>query len=353
MKLLILTLLTQNFIVMEKVPEMLRSDELTRYLLSKGLELLAQGKVRNTWRLDNGQLLVVATDRISIFDFVLNALVPKKGEVLTALTHFWLTEVLDKFNHHLIESDEFFKVNFAWDLRETSLPELPIERCLVVKDFSGLVQIFEFIFRAHIGGSVFKTYQETSTAGGHKLPPGLPKWSKLDKPIFTPSTKEEVGHDVNVDAEYYFAQSGEAGKRLVRILAAAYDKVYAYAEERGILILDTKLEATFDTIVDEVFTPDSSRFATAEDWKQAMQEGRDPYFWDKQLVRDWGAKVTTPFGVTGINKLDPENPEHLAFVHNLEVPPEIIQETARRYLGIFKMITDQSLEEYQKEMMMV
>jgi len=334
---------------MAQIPEQLKSDQLTQYLSQQGLQLLSQGKVRNTWRLNDQHLLVVATDRISIFDFVLPVLVPRKGEVLTALTHFWLSFVIESFSHHLVKSEfSYVPFNYAYDLKQSYLSELPVERCLVVKDFSGQVQNFEFIFRAHIGGSVFKKYQETGTAGGHVLPPNLPKWSKLDLPIFTPSTKEEVGHDINVDADYYFSQAGDAGRRLVETLALAYSEVYEYAENKGILILDTKLEATLETIVDEVFTPDSSRFATVDDWHQAMMEGRDPYFWDKQPVRDWGSKVPTPFEVTGINKLNPENPDHLAFVHNLEVPVEIVEKTTHRYLRIFEMITGHSLENYQK-----
>ncbi|MFA4942815.1 MAG: phosphoribosylaminoimidazolesuccinocarboxamide synthase [Patescibacteria group bacterium] len=324
---------------------------------SCGLTRVSQGKVRDTWRLNLDRLLVVATDRISIFDFVLNALITKKGEVLTALTHFWLTKVLgDKFSHHLVASKIDERFNAAYGLKAGRLPNLPIERCLVVKDLTGLIYIFEMIFRLFIGGSVFKKYQETSMAGGHLLPPNLPKWSKLDKPIFTPSTKEDVGHDVNVDVDYFFAEMTKTKSRaeieaVVENLAKAYLKAYEYAESRGVLILDTKFEVAGMEIVDEILTPDSSRFALAEDWKKAMAEGRDPYFYDKQIVRDWGSKVETPFGVVGINKLNPANPEHVSFVHSLELPDEISQETTRRYLTIFKLITSCSLEDYQREEM--
>ena len=267
---------------MAKIPKNLQSDKLSQYLSGMGLQLLFQGKVRNTWCLDDGCLLVVATDRISIFDFVLNALVPKKGEVLTALTHFWLTKILHDSIHHLVKSVSNHAFNDAYDLRNDFLSTLPIERCLVVENMAGKIYPFEMIFRHHIGGSVFKSYQKTGFAGGQKLPPNLPKWAKLDKPIFTPSTKEDVGHDVNVDAAFFISKMTEEGMEAeayqsVYLLEQAYATAYAYAEARGILILDTKFEvAGGPKIVDETLTPDSSRFVSKADWAEAMEEGRDP-----------------------------------------------------------------------------
>jgi phosphoribosylaminoimidazole-succinocarboxamide synthase len=350
---------------MEKIPTNFRNDSLSEYLQKNGLRRISQGKVRDTYYLDEDWLLVVASDRISVFDFVLNASIPKKGEVLTALTHFWLTKVLLGFNNHLIEAG-FRPYNFkgskypnaAYDLKGDLL-DLPIERCLVVRNLTGKMYPFEMIYRHHIGGSVFKKYQKTGIAGGHQLPLGLLKWSKLDSPIFTPSTKEDVGHDVNVDANYFFAEMEKAGLtvealEMVKMLTDAYAIAYKYAEERGILILDTKFEVAGGIIADEIITPDSSRFALKKDWEQALEEGRDPQFYDKQPVRDVMAKVATPFfddknqPITGINNLDPENEEHVAFVHTLEIPEEVITGTTERYLKIFEMITGQSLGDYQK-----
>ncbi|MDP2932540.1 MAG: phosphoribosylaminoimidazolesuccinocarboxamide synthase, partial [bacterium] len=310
---------------------------------------------------DSDSLLVVATDRISIFDFVLNALVPKKGEVLTALTHFWLTKVLHEFNHHLVESGTHPGFNDAWDLREDFLHALPLERCLVIEDMKGKLYPFEMIFRHHLGGSVFKSYQETGIVGGQQLPANLPKWLKLNSPLFTPSTKEDVGHDVNVDADYFYSQMAKKGmgvgaRQAVYMLELAYATAYAYAQTKRILILDTKFEvASGPKIVDEVLTPDSSRFVLKEDWELAMAEGREPNFLDKQPVRDWGAKILTPFKnevnrmpTIGINRLSPANPSHVAFVHGLHVPEEVIADTTARYLKIFEMLTGQSLSDYQK-----
>lgn len=349
---------------MSKVPKNLQNDTLSEYLNNNGYKRTSQGKVRDTYFLDKFLLLLIASDRISIFDFVLNALVPFKGEVLTALTHFWLTKILKNFEHHLEQSEICPGANAAYDLRENLLLDLPIERCLVVKNMEGQVYPFEMIYRHHIGGSVFKEYEKTGKAGGHELPLGLPKWSKLDKPIFTPSTKEEVGHDVNVNAEYFFNEMEKAGKgneahEIVDLLAEAYSIAYAFAEERGILIVDTKMEVAATTIIDEILTPDSSRYVFKEDWKNAMNEKRDPQFLDKEPVRIWGKTIGTPFfnkegkQIIGINNLDPENPDHVDFVHSVVPPEKIIQDTTERYLKLFEMITGMSLKVYQKEEMHV
>lgn len=283
--------------------------------------------------------------------------IPKKGEVLTALTHFWLTEALENINHHLWSSDITPNLNWAHDLKK-HIPDLPLERSLVVKDMSKFVWPFEMIYRHHIGGSVFKKYQETGTAGGHKLPPGLAKWSKLEKPIFTPSTKEEIGNDINVDANFFHDEMSKKGKsaealQIVEDLTEIYAQAYSYAEKKGILILDTKIEVAGLMIIDEILTPDSSRFGLKEDWEKAMTEGRDPYFYDKQIVRDWGMGIPTPFGVTGINKLKPENQLHVEFVHTIKLPEDIISETTRRYLAIFEMLVGCDLQEYQKTKMKI
>src|ERR1035437_5629365 len=341
---------------MAEIPKKLQEDILSEYLKENGLRRIHQGKVRDTYSLADEKLLVLASARISIFDFVLNALIPKKGEVLTAITHFWLTTVLDNFEHHLIRSVGNPRLNAVHDLHGM-LPELPIERCLVVKNLKSKLYPFEMIFRHYIGGSVFKKYQETSMVGGYKLPANLPKWSKLEKPIFTPSTKEEVGHDINVDTEYFFKTMEEKGQkneaiRVVKMLAEAYAIACTYAEEKDILILDTKFEVAGLTIVDEILTPDSSRFTLKADWKKSIEEGRDPQFLDKQPVRDWGSKIETIFSregkrVIGINNLNPENEVHLSYVHGLEVPKEIIKDTTKRYLNLFELITGQDLKFYQ------
>ena len=338
---------------MAKIPPKIRDLALMTSLMKF---LIHQGKVRDSYIISK-LLLLVASDRISIFDFVLAAIVPKKGEVLTALTHFWLTSVLKNFPNHLVSLGDDPHKNYVLKLRE-AYPDIDPRRCLVARQAE--IPEWEMIYRAHIGGSIYNKYLETGKAGGQSLPLGLPKWSRLTRPIFTPSTKAKEGHDINKDAEDYFAAMGERGKRANEMFLSAYTLAYAHAKARGILILDTKFEG-LDVIADEVITPDSSRFTTVEDWKKAMAEGRDPVFFDKQPVRDWGATVVTPFfykkdkkghkkgeRVIGLNNLDPKDEEHIAFVHGLEVPEDIILLTTERYLMIFKMLTGMSLEDYQE-----
>lgn len=306
-----------------------------------GYQLVGRGKVRDTYMDPNdpNHLHSLATDRLSIFDFVLPCEVPFKGAVLAAITHFWLNGVLKDFRNHLVN--------------QTGLdPSYPRERCLKV--LKVVIEQFELIFRGYIGGSVWDEYQLHKTAGGHKLPIGMQRWQKLPKPIFTPSTKEEVDHDINVTAAYYFDRMGELGRRNIELLTEAYELVWAFAKQRGILILDTKLEIQTEPFIlaDEVCSPDSSRFTTVEDWDRAMAEDRDPIFYDKQPVRDWGLELMTPFGIKGLKKLKPSNPDHLSFVHNdLVVPSEIIDATSARYLNIFRMLVGMSLADYQRTQM--
>jgi len=332
----------------------LKETDFNRYLKSAGLNMVFQGKTRDMYDFDSN-LLIVASDRLSIFEFVLNTAVPRKGEVLTALVHFWLTNVLSNFQHHLVESTTKPGCNAVHDLI-SSYPDLPIERSLVIKKVNILP--FELIFRHHIGGSVYKKYLETGMAGGQELTPNLPKWSKLDTPIFTPSTKEETGHDINIDADFFLDKYGEHGKRLVDMYTEGYKQAYAYAEERGILILDTKFEGDFFLFADEVITPDSSRFCDVDNWRAAMEDNIEPAFLDKQVVREWGLTVGTPFEkegrkIIGLKNLDPENKKHIKWVHKLPVPDEIIEETMNRYLTIFERLTGEKLDHYQKHEMKI
>lgn len=315
-----------------------------------GYDRIHQGKVRDSFVAADrpDEILVAASDRISIFDFVLPATVPRKGEALTALTHFWLhwlSENLPELRHHLLQPN-FLQFG----------PDFPAERCLRVQKLR--MWDFELILRGHIGGSVWKQYQETGVVAGQNLPPGLQKWQRLESPLFTPSTKSKDGHDVNITVQEFYDAMGEGARPGVELLTSAYELVYAYLYDRGFLILDTKAEMgnaddVFDDAVlgDEIFTPDSSRFTTVADFEAALRENRDPVFWDKQVVREWGKAVRTPFGVAGIHQLDPANPDHLAFVHGLTVPQEVIEMTVARYLGIFSGITGYDLPAYQHERM--
>lgn len=355
----------------KKVPVSLRQDKVSTMLSTAGLKRIHQGKVRDTYELPGNRLLVRASDRISIFDFVLNASINKKGEVLTALTHFWGTQVLANFCHHLVESGmeniEYANAALDYQKNDPKLKNLPIECCLVVKNMrEGLIP-FEMIFRHYIGGSIYEEYLKTGKAGGQIIPSNLAKWAYLKNPLFTPSTKEEVGHDINVNADYFYEEMKKIGKAkeaqwAVESLTKAYKAAYDYAKERGVLILDTKFEIALRPsngiiIIDEFLTPDSSRFVLEEEWKKAMKEKRDPAFLDKEPIREWGRTIETPFTdkdgnkIIGINKLDPENAKHLAFVHSIKVPNEVLENAEKRYLQIFETLTGFELKKYQKKFM--
>lgn len=355
----------------KKVPESLRQDKVANLLAKAGFKRIHQGKVRDTYVLSGDNLMVVASDRVSIFDFVLNTLIPHKGEVLTALTHFWGEKIFSHLCNHLVESklDNIEYANAALDYKLSipTLKNLPIERCLVVKNMSNGLIPFEMIFRHHIGGSVYAKYLETGKAGGQIIPSNLAKWAFLKNPLFTPSTKEELGHDINVDADYFYEEMKKLGKEeegvgAIELLTRAYKAAYAYAQKKGVLILDSKFEVALRPehgiiVIDELLTPDSSRFVLEDDWKKAMKEKRDPAFLDKEPIREWGRTIKTPFTdkdgnkIIGINKLDPENAKHLAFVHSIKVPSEVIDEAEKRYLKIFEILTDFTLKKYQKKFM--
>lgn len=338
---------------MAKIPESIKDVFIVKSLKDN---LVGQGKVTDIYTINEvcnkdgkPSLLQVRTNRISIFDFVLSALIPHKGEVLTALTHFWLTHILTDIPNHLIGRAVNENRNYAEMLLD-KYPDIDLKRSLLVENLD--IAPYEMIFRGHLGGSIYPKYLKTGLVAGQKLPPNIPKWTKMDEPLFTPSTKEADGHDVNITAQEYIGNSFRS--LIVNKLRKVYQKAYEYARSKGIIILDTKFEYGESKLADEVLTPDSSRFTSEADWLEAMAEKRDPIFLDKEPVRIWGGTISTPFLyegtnrlITGINNLDPKNPEHVAFVHSLKVPDDVIMDTTERYLRIFHLLTGMSLNEYQ------
>jgi phosphoribosylaminoimidazole-succinocarboxamide synthase len=329
---------------MRKIPEKVRETDLS-YLLTS-LSRVFQGKVRDTYELEGSDwLLVVASDRLSIFDFVLPCLVEKKGEVLTALTIFWLTQIL-KVKNHLVafgsEIDNFLPTCLR------KYPELQA-RSLIVKKLKILP--LEFIVRGYLTGSGWLAYQKERKISGIQLPAGLFDGAKLARPILTPTTKSESGHDVQIPLRVVKETFGE---KLIKLSLKIYQEIATYAFSQGVILADTKFEfGEGEILADEVGTPDSSRFWDKKEWEAKIKEKKSPTPYDKQLVRDWGKTIETPFGVRGINNLEPENPDHLAFVHQLEVPEEIISATTERYLQIFQRLTGQSLENFQRKIMKI
>jgi len=337
---------------MAHIPASLNQDPTSEYLKSKGYEMIHQGKVRDTFKIHDGELLAVATDRISIYEFVLNTKVPFKGACLTTLTHFWMTKILTELKNHLIPSVINPKYNAAYDLRENLLTGLNIRNCLVVQDLRGFMDLAELIFRKCFGGSVYDLYLETGEAAGVVVPLGLIKWQELPNALFTPTTKEAIGHDLPMTQKEYYDITGNKGREFVKKLQAAFVTVQNHIASKGMIMLDTKLEGSsrLGILADECFTPDSSRICMRKDYEEAMAENRNPRFKDKQFVREWGSKVPTPWGI-GINNLSPENPDHLAFVDTLTVPKDVVMRTSFEYKDIVERVTGRELERYQRSAM--
>ena len=246
-----------------------------------GMELIHRGKVRDIYEAGE-HLLIIATDRISAYDVVLEPAIPDKGRVLTSLSRFWFGELETIVPNHLVTTDV------------PDMPEALHAHEAVLAGRSMLVkrlQMFpvECVVRGYLTGSGWKDYQRTGAVCGHELPKDLPESVKLEQPIFTPATKAEEGHDENIDFETTVKIVGQdVAEKLRDISLALYAHARDYAAERGIIIADTKVEFGVDAqgrivLGDEVFTPDSSRFWDASVYKEG--ESQQPL--DKQLVRNW------------------------------------------------------------------
>lgn len=247
----------------------------------KSLPLLGRGKVRDMYAVGDDKLLIVATDRISAFDVILDDPIPGKGQVLTELTSFWLEKLAHIVPNHstgvapedVVAADERDQV---------------VGRAVVVKRLQPVM--VEAVARGYIIGSGWKDYQSTGKVCGIALPAGLKQAGKLPEPIFTPAAKAEVGeHDENVDFDYVINEVGqELAENIRRITLQLYSEAAQFAASKGIIIADTKFEFGLDGqgqlhLMDEVLTPDSSRFWPADGYA----EGISPPSFDKQFVRDW------------------------------------------------------------------
>lgn len=287
-----------------------------------GLKLAHRGKVRDVYDVDSGQLLLVASDRISAFDCVLPTSIPQKGQVLTQISAYWFDLLRPIISNHMItvELDQMPDI-----LRGHN--ELKGRSMLVRR-----TQVFpvECVVRGFVEGSAWKDYLATGAICGHKLRTGLQQCEMLDEPIFTPATKASTGHDENIDFETFCDLVGpETGRRLRDVSLEIYTEASKFAASKGILIADTKFEFGRDgngniLLIDEVLTPDSSRFWPAESYEPGHPQ---PSF-DKQFVReyletlDW--KKTPPAPV---------------------LPPEVVVATTERYLKAYELLTGKVLSE--------
>jgi len=285
------------------------------------LQLLRRGKVRDVYVVDDISLLVVATDRISAFDCVLPTPIHRKGEVLTALSEFWFEQLADVVPNHLITTDL------------AQMPESVQRHADELKGRSMLVrraEVFpvECVVRGYLVGSGWKDYLRTGEVCGHKLPEGLQESAELPEPIFTPSTKAEQSHDENISEATVREMLGEKTTTFLRETSLRlYNQARDYARQRGIIIADTKFEFGRAEngqiiLIDEVLTPDSSRFWPLE----AYVPGKSQLSFDKQFVRDyletlnWDKKPPAP-----------------------AIPIHIAEATTGRYLDAYKLITGRDL----------
>ena len=294
------------------------------------LKHVRRGKVREVYEVDASRLLIVATDRVSAFDVVMNEPVPSKGAVLTQMTAWWLRHFEGQVRHHMLASDV--------DEIVAAVPQLAPHR----DELAGRAMLcrrtevfpVECVVRGYLSGSAWKEYKASGTLAGEQLEPGLVESSRFDPPIFSPATKAESGHDENITRAQMAAAIGAGpAKELERLAMLVYGMGRNEAQKRGIIIADTKFEFGKDaegrtTLIDEVMTPDSSRFWPADTYKPG---GTQPSF-DKQPLRDW---------------LDAERK---AGRWNGEYPPprlprEVVEATSLRYLDAFKRITGQPLSE--------
>jgi phosphoribosylaminoimidazole-succinocarboxamide synthase len=274
-----------------------------------------RGKVRDIYDLGE-HLLLVVTDRVSAFDVIMPNGIPGKGKVLTAISLFWFRQMEDVVKNHLVATDV---KDFPGELRKYE--DMLEGRSMLVRKAE--VVPVECIVRGYLSGSGWKSYKEDGTVCGIRLPDGLLESSKIDEPIFTPSTKAPEGHDINISFEEMKKITGdEMAGRLRDLSLGIYLKARDIAEKKGIIIADTKYEFGMHDgeiiLIDEILTPDSSRFWSARDYAP----GRSQDSFDKQIVRDY--LLTLDWDQT------PPGPE---------LPPEIVEKTAARYREILEILT--------------
>ncbi|MEO8510725.1 MAG: phosphoribosylaminoimidazolesuccinocarboxamide synthase [Chloroflexota bacterium] len=283
----------------------------------EGLELLHRGKVRETYRVDDERLLLVATDRLSAFDVVFDQPIPDKGRVLTRLSAWWFELLVALGPSHFLSIDPSELPDGA------RTPELAGRSMLVRR--ADRVDA-ECVVRGYLAGSGWAEYRRSGTVGGHRLPDGMREADRLPEPIFTPSTKAEVGHDENITREQLAEMVGaELARDLEERSLALYTSGAQHAEEVGLILADTKFELGFIdgelALIDEVLTPDSSRF-----WDAKLYEpGASPPSFDKQYVRDFVA-------ASGWNK-EPPAPT---------LPDDVIDGTRERYVTAYERLTGES-----------
>jgi phosphoribosylaminoimidazole-succinocarboxamide synthase len=289
--------------------------------MANALPHVFSGKVRDIYDAGDGLWLLVASDRISAWDVVMDEPVPDKGRVLTAMSAFWFDHLAGVSGNHLVSTD---------------LADCPPEAA-ARSEWAGRVMLcrraemvpVECVVRGYLTGSAWKEYRAEGTMHGVALPPGMQESERLPEPVFTPAIKAEAGdHDENISFEQAVDIVGRGMAEALRdVSLACYQKGADWAAERGIIIADTKIELGFAgpdrglVLADEVLTPDSSRFWPAETW----QPGHAQFAFDKQYLRDWAAS-------SGWNKQPPAP----------EIPPQVVEATRARYIEAYERLTGET-----------
>jgi phosphoribosylaminoimidazole-succinocarboxamide synthase len=283
------------------------------------LPLIASGKVREIYEGSDRTLLIVASDRISTYDVVHPTPIPDKGAVLTGLSTFWFEHTAAIVQNHMISVVD-------------GVPDEARGRGMLVRRLDMLP--VECVVRGYITGSGWKDYQRTGTVSGIELPSGLRESDQLPEPIYTPSTKAEVGHDEAIDFERTVALTGsrELAEQLRDVSIAVYRHAAEHARARGIILADTKFEFGLDsdgrlTLGDEVCTPDSSRFWPADEY----EPGRGQPSFDKQFVRDWASS-------TGWDRTPPAP----------AIPDDVVARTREKYVEAYERVTGESFDDWRK-----
>ena len=285
-----------------------------------GLSHLRSGKVRDLYEVGTDRLLLVASDRISAFDVVLDEPIPDKGRVLTGLSAFWFARTADLVPNHLVSAD-------PTDFPTTAGPEVA-GRAMLVR--AARPVLMECVVRGYLFGSAWSEYRRTATVNGVPLPPGLKEADQLPEPIFTPTTKASEGHDTPLTPEEGAALVGkERYDELADLSLAIYRFGGLTASLRGIILADTKLEfGEVDgqlMLIDELLTPDSSRYWPADQW----EPGQAPPSFDKQFVREYLDSV-------GWDRTPPPPP----------LPPEVVEGTRSRYVEAYEALTESSFGDW-------
>ncbi len=293
------------------------------------LPLLRRGKVREVYEVDAGHLLVVASDRVSAFDVVMREPIPRKGAVLTQMSAFWFELLAEVFPSHYVTARTKKILERVPQL--DGLEEQIAGRAMLVR--RAVPVPFECVVRGYLSGSAWAEYRTRGTLAGEPLVPGLVESARLDPPLFSPATKAESGHDINVTIDTVAQELGPVlAARLRQASFALYQAGRDHAASRGIIIADTKFEFGTDAdgtlrLIDEVLTPDSSRFWPADRYAP----GRTQPSFDKQPLRDYLASLKAAGSWDGEAPPPP-------------LPADVVEATSRRYLEAFRLLTGRNLE---------